>query len=1223
MADAALIEKTSATPADSQLENAGDAIEDILLWLLHALASLKLTVALFAMAIFIVFAGTLAQVEKDIWEAIDGYFRTRIAWIEFQIFFPPSFFPNKPVVPGGFYFPGGWLIGLMMMINLLAAHGLRFKVQSSGIRLATGLLVIAVGMIATWLVIASGSNPDGLQHDGWIDWPTLWVLFEVGIGALWFAAMYTWVSLWHKQGAEQWGIPERMGRRIFGVAAAAIGVFFIWLVAQGDAARLNDSGMRILWQLIKGAFAGGILLAGCVMVFKKRAGIVLLHSGILLMMLNEILVGTMAEEGQMHIRERETVNYVQDHRNIELAVIDRADPKVDDVVAVPSSRLAEGKAFEHELLPCKIELISYLKNSELAPLNAVSENPANTGEGLTVAAVAARAGAGTDSGGKVDYPSAYVKFSARDGMPIGTYLLSAYLDGQPLAVGDKTYEVSLRFKRNYKPYQITLLDVRKDDYVGTDTPRNYSSDVRLVDETRNVDREIKIWMNNPLRFAGETFYQSNYNLDPRTGEEVTGLQVVTNEGWMIPYVGCMIVAVGMLAHFGVVLLRFLNRRAAESMSPPPPTQPPKKLGRERRHDPAIVNEGLPELAARFFPVAVVAIFALYLVARGQAPSGRAGELNLYEFGKIPVVEQGRVKPLDTVARNTLRIISDKQTFTDEDGHRQPAIRWLADVIADPETAEKHRVFRIENMEVLDTLGLQRRAGLRYSLAELRPKSEEFNKQAESARAKNARDLSLYERKILELDRRIRNFTLLQASFQALSFPPLPSEEEFTKDREAVTQRVMRIREMLEAAARLDSMMTSMHPPLAVPVDESHRDPNKRSWQPYSTAVAEAYRSMILGEKPNQTTLALSAIFDAYTAHDANTFNSEVANYLKSVRSDPPVVDHAAGDAVDVEKTSFEAYFNYLQPFVNSAALYLVAFVLACGAWLGWSQPLNRASFWLVAFTLVVHTFALGARIYISGRPPVTNLYSSAVFIGWGCVLLGLVLEVIYRLGIGNVVAAIAGFNTLLISHFLAGDGDTFTVLQAVLDTQFWLATHVVCITLGYATTFVAGLLGALYILIGVCSPALSTNLARTITRMTYGVICFALFFSFVGTVLGGLWADDSWGRFWGWDPKENGALIIVLWNALVLHARWDGMIRDRGLAVLAVGGNIVTSWSWFGVNELGVGLHSYGFTEGVLQSLGLFILSQLVIISMGCSSVEKWWSYRQRDERTLEMAGAD
>ena len=105
-----------------------------------------------------------------------------------------------------------------------------------------------------------------------------------------------------------------------------------------------------------------------------------------------------------------------------------------------------------------------------------------------------------------------------------------------------------------------------------------------------------------------------------------------------------------------------------------------------------------------------------------------------------------------------------------------------------------------------------------------------------------------------------------------------------------------------------------------------------------------------------------------------------------------------------------------------------------------------------------------------------------------------------------------------------------------------------------------------------------------------------------------MWADESWGRFWGWDPKENGALIIVLWNALILHARWGGMVRERGLAALAILGNIVTSWSWFGVNELGIGLHSYGFTEGRLFWLLLFCLSQLAIFAVACLPRSTWWS---------------
>jgi ABC-type transport system involved in cytochrome c biogenesis permease subunit len=261
---------------------------------------------------------------------------------------------------------------------------------------------------------------------------------------------------------------------------------------------------------------------------------------------------------------------------------------------------------------------------------------------------------------------------------------------------------------------------------------------------------------------------------------------------------------------------------------------------------------------------------------------------------------------------------------------------------------------------------------------------------------------------------------------------------------------------------------------------------------------------------------------------------------------------------------------------------------------------------MLAGTLVLHTFALGARIYLTGRPPVVNLYSSAVFIGWACVLAGLALERLHRLGIGNLVAAISGGLTLMVAYGL-DSGDTMHVLQAVLDTQFWLSTHVVTVTLGYGATFLAGLLGTCSI-VHACwtrlagrSPAAPgfRDVQDRLHRMTYGVVCFALFFSFIGTVLGGLWADDSWGRFWGWDPKENGALMIVLWNAAVLHARWDRWIGPRGFAIFTIGGNIVTAWSWFGTNQLGIGLHSYGFTSGVLLLLACYVASQIVLIAAG------------------------
>ncbi|MEX0978416.1 MAG: cytochrome c biogenesis protein CcsA, partial [Pirellulales bacterium] len=314
---------------------------------------------------------------------------------------------------------------------------------------------------------------------------------------------------------------------------------------------------------------------------------------------------------------------------------------------------------------------------------------------------------------------------------------------------------------------------------------------------------------------------------------------------------------------------------------------------------------------------------------------------------------------------------------------------------------------------------------------------------------------------------------------------------------------------------------------------------------------------------------------------------------------------------DETKVNYEAFYNASSPLFWAMWLYLAAFVLVALGWLGWTGPLNRAALAIVLLALVLHTFAVVSRIYISGRPPVTNLFGSAVFIGWAGALLGVALERVYRLGIGTLVAAVAGFAALAIALFGLDDGsDTLGVLQAVLDTQFWLATHVVCITLGYTTTLVAGLLALCYILGGVLTPNLTPALGKDLSRMIYGTLCFALFFSFVGTVLGGLWADDSWGRFWGWDPKENGALMIVLWNALVLHARWGGIVKERGLAALAVGGNIVVAWSWFGVNELGVGLHSYGFTEGVLLTLGIFVATQLTAISLAALPKDRWWSFR-------------
>jgi ABC-type transport system involved in cytochrome c biogenesis permease subunit len=354
------------------------------------------------------------------------------------------------------------------------------------------------------------------------------------------------------------------------------------------------------------------------------------------------------------------------------------------------------------------------------------------------------------------------------------------------------------------------------------------------------------------------------------------------------------------------------------------------------------------------------------------------------------------------------------------------------------------------------------------------------------------------------------------------------------------------------------------------------------------------------------------IGDAYRARDHALFNQHVDLATNFIAKEQPNA---------TKRASFEFLFNRLQPFSRAMAIYLLAFLLACASWLGWSRTLNRSAFYLLLLALAIHSFGLFSRMYLQERPPVTNLYSSAIFIGWGAVIVSLILERIFRDGIGAACAGAIGFVTLIIAHHLAGSGDTLEMLQAVLDTNIWLATHVVAITTGYSAMFLAGMLAIIYIVRGVFTRSLKQQTADSLARMTYGVVCFATLFSFVGTVLGGIWADQSWGRFWGWDPKENGAVLIVLWCAITLHARWGGFIRQRGLMIMAIFGNIVTSFSWFGVNMLGVGLHSYGFMQKAFPWLLGFMISQLALITIASLPLEHWRSFRDSFSSAPDTTG--
>jgi ABC-type transport system involved in cytochrome c biogenesis permease subunit len=551
---------------------------------------------------------------------------------------------------------------------------------------------------------------------------------------------------------------------------------------------------------------------------------------------------------------------------------------------------------------------------------------------------------------------------------------------------------------------------------------------------------------------------------------------------------------------------------------------------------------------------VVLLIAIAFVLGGLLPAKKDAAYDWDAFGRIPVSAQGRTKPLDTFARNTMMQISGRQTYTTDDGSR-PAIEWLADVLDHNPRAADRQIFRIDHPDVLSLLGLSADRK-RFSFNELRPKFDELARQTKLASAVPSKQQDPFQRQIMDLNQRLTILVDISQYESPYGLAPLAAGEE---------------------------------------------------WRPLSLAMTDPAKAQ------GPALEAYQQIMTAYHNADATGFNAAVASYLSLLGDKLPAETHRAG---------YEVGFNRFEPFYRASGLYVLAFLLAGVGFIvrvmsrgEWPRVLARATVMVLFTALTVHTVGIVSRIYLQGRPPVTNLYSSAVFIGWVGVLIGLTLEWLYGLGLGSIVASVIGFATLVVAHNLSTTGDTMEMMQAVLDTNFWLATHVVVVTIGYSATFLAGFLGVAYIGLGVFTRTLKTDPGKTLPKTVYGVICFASLASFVGTVLGGIWADQSWGRFWGWDPKENGAALIVLMNLLTLHARWGGMVRERGVAVLAVLGNIVTAWSWFGTNMLGVGLHSYGFMASAVFYLAAFMLSQLGIAFVGLIPLRMWRSFRPAPAR--------
>lgn len=589
--------------------------------------------------------------------------------------------------------------------------------------------------------------------------------------------------------------------------------------------------------------------------------------------------------------------------------------------------------------------------------------------------------------------------------------------------------------------------------------------------------------------------------------------------------------------------------------------------------------------------------------------------SLAHLEKVAIMENGRVKPLDTFAQNMLKQFSGRSRF-----EGKPAIQWLARVILTPKASYGDKVFLLTNPEVLDSIGVERqgKARDRYSFSQLRQGLSKLRQLAIKASKIDEKERPFVENEIISLYSKLYIYQLLTASFEFLFPHPdftitntktleileLPKNRknfsffDLAEKREKIGDFIVTFKEkkqegwtatekeVFTLSRRLEQWAKFYRElPLTIipPIKISQTDEKEKWLSPWDITSPVITKGM-----PIRKELYLMRDFVwSYGESSQESFDRAVMAFNDLIL--------AQTDRIRQNVLSHEVFYNKVDPFYKAKFFYGFAVLFLLLSYIILKKWFYRLSFILLLIGFLLHLFGVVVRMYIMLRPPVTNLYETFVFTGLITALLGMILEFFKKRNIGILTGGLAGLVMLMIAGKYALEGDTMGMLVAVLDSNFWLAAHVITIILGYAGIVLSGFIGHVYILQKISQPHKKEMLKNTFQSI-YSIQAFGIIFTFLGTVLGGIWADQSWGRFWGWDPKENGALLILLWSAILFHARKTNWIRETGMAFGTIIGVIAVSLAWFGVNLLGVGLHSYGFTSGIARTLFLFIAFEVLFM---------------------------
>lgn len=610
-------------------------------------------------------------------------------------------------------------------------------------------------------------------------------------------------------------------------------------------------------------------------------------------------------------------------------------------------------------------------------------------------------------------------------------------------------------------------------------------------------------------------------------------------------------------------------------------------------------------------------FALLSVGRVQISESAENswrtplEVNNIDLLKVmPTLDNGRVKPFDTYARNLLLRFSGKSSL-----EKIEASRWIARLLFAPQTVVDTKFFLINNPQILEGLGLSSDNKRRYSFAQLQNSFDKIQQLAQAAFKIEVKQRDVLENEILRLYENLQLYSSLSLNFSFafphedfnIKSPELRESLELPLDASAFSflDMALRAQKLQFIASKLQEIpqtewIESDYEVLRVVSNMFAWSENYQqlpfkiipSYFSEDTDWFSPWDSIIYGlrtEEGRQEISQLRDVVSSYYSGDNLSFSLNLKAFNSSIQKRFELKGQ------ELPPITLEVLFTKLNPFFWGELLFGISLLFFLFSFLFKTKMLYSLSLSSLCVATLLQTGGILLRIIILSRPPVSNLYETFIFVSFVSALTGLLIEKMNKKWIGIIIGSIGGLAFSLIATRFSMEGDTLQVLVAVLNSNFWLGTHVISITIGYSGMCVAGIVGHIYLIQSVFRPH-DKELLKDTHKILLGTLGFGLTMTFLGTNLGGIWADQSWGRFWGWDPKENGALMIVLWGALLFHLKIGRIVGPIGLAIGSVLGIIVVMWAWFGVNLLNVGLHSYGFTSGLAFKLLLYVVIQILFL---------------------------